>query len=1473
MARLALSVVGGILGAIFIPGVGASLGFAIGSAVGGIVGQLAFPGKGTHVYGPRLNDMQVSGSAPGTPIPLIYGSMRMGGQIIWSGGINEVTTTTKQSAKGGPSVTQTTYTYFSSFAAAFCLGPAKVTRIWGDSKLIYDKGGNAYKGVWSSSTTYAVGDIVSEGSNYWIANHPSTNLDPGSKTLFGNLIGELFWSPCPKPPDAGNIAANVHTIPTLYQGTTTQGQDPLMVSKDGASRVPAYRGVCYAVWEKMALADFGNRLPNIRGEVHANAADAPQTVLEGFDSPYDHGVPEYTALSPDQKTVWAWQVRGLGNSPSGRSHIYIERVDLLTNTITDSGFISNLAAFGYVDGSDNPPQGPGVVDGDSNIWMPGTSAGHACMYKIDGKTFQCVGVGTLFHPAPGGVGYSGAAYATPIGCVLDSTGTYLFGVSYYSLWSGLYIGGMVLWCMKTSDGSIVGQWPFNNGDDTCIVQGLPCVDDNNNVYLLMVNGSTFGVPDGTGWSVKKINAPGGTSLSIPSPSGYGLDGGIYTSVSTVCTQSTSDIPAAMLYCPDDHSLILVTTDGKIMKYDINSGTQLAATATGQVYCNTGSIGAASWNKMNDRGQGLPNIPATGSSASAHNLQRALGGRTQNGIFFTPGRTLATDGHLQGWSAADLSLLGDYNLNAFPQMNTEMVFGDYWAYEPTSNSVLLLVTNETAPGYPSTFSSRYAIYRLYLDRVNGAGQTASAIVLDICQRAGIDASNVDVSQLDSITVTGYPIPSLQTGKDMINNLGQAFFFEACESDFKIKFVPRGNSAVATLDESELGLIDDHASLEETIGQEQDLPKEVEVMYIDQALDYQQNKQNRVKHHKVRKTLNKTSISLPLVLTASQAQKLADRILWTADIERHQYKTNLWKSYWMLLDPTDVINFNYHGLQLTGRIATMTLGQNFAIAVEVIAEDTNNYLTVAGGDSTTGFIGQKIAGLATTQMWLLDIPLLRDGDADASGNTGFYVVMAPNSGGTWPAGLLFKSSDGLAWSQIDATTTPVTYGIVQGAALPSPTHSAYSWDFDSSLTVQLTEGTAPASDSDLNVLNGSNAALLFPSLEIIQFRDVTANPDGTYTLSTLLRGRRGTEWACGNHTSGEKVFFLNDGGVLHEQVGLSAFQSSRAYKAVTAGTDLSTGIEQDLTLASRDLMPYAPSHFQGTVDGSHNITMTWIRRTRIGGDWLSGGDSPGTYIGPQNGMAVPLSEDSESYDVEIIKHVGGNDVVIRTFSGLTSPTVVYTSAQQVTDFGSNQTALHARVYQNSAQVGRGFVTDVADVLGGLAPVGGGSDATSIQGIPVSTATPNDGDVLTYVAANADWEPVAPGGGSALARNTFTKTTGSLAPAAAETGVMTIAKSFYVLKVTADQKCRVQLYATTALRDADSGRAVGVTPTGQHGCFCDVNLDTDTSLSFIMDDPQLGANMESSVSSSIAYRITNNSASTVTVTANITVVPLET
>jgi hypothetical protein len=46
------------------------------------------------------------------------------------------------------------------------------------------------------------------------------------------------------------------------------------------------------------------------------------------------------------------------------------------------------------------------------------------------------------------------------------------------------------------------------------------------------------------------------------------------------------------------------------------------------------------------------------------------------------------------------------------------------------------------------------------------------------------------------------------------------------------------------------------------------------------------------------------------------------------------------------------------------------------------------------------------------------------------------------------------------------------------------------------------------------------------EIIHFQDVTATDAGTYVLSTLLRGRRGTEVYVSQHEPGEMFVMLDD-----------------------------------------------------------------------------------------------------------------------------------------------------------------------------------------------------------------------------------------------------------------------------------------------------------------------------------------------------------
>ena len=75
MATLILSVVG--------QAIGGRVGGAIGAAVGNSIDHtLLFAAKRRE--GPRLTTLQVQTSSYGTPLQRVYGTMRIGGCVIWS---------------------------------------------------------------------------------------------------------------------------------------------------------------------------------------------------------------------------------------------------------------------------------------------------------------------------------------------------------------------------------------------------------------------------------------------------------------------------------------------------------------------------------------------------------------------------------------------------------------------------------------------------------------------------------------------------------------------------------------------------------------------------------------------------------------------------------------------------------------------------------------------------------------------------------------------------------------------------------------------------------------------------------------------------------------------------------------------------------------------------------------------------------------------------------------------------------------------------------------------------------------------------------------------------------------------------------------------------------------------------------------------------------------------------------------------
>ena len=131
MATLVLNVVGRFLGG--------AIGGAIGATVGNIIDrEILFKPKGRE--GPRLTELQLQTSSYGTPLQKIFGTMRIGGCVIWSTDLIE-SKSTSGGGKGQPSTTN--YSYSASFAVALSGRPILgIGRIWADGKLLRGSAGD-----------------------------------------------------------------------------------------------------------------------------------------------------------------------------------------------------------------------------------------------------------------------------------------------------------------------------------------------------------------------------------------------------------------------------------------------------------------------------------------------------------------------------------------------------------------------------------------------------------------------------------------------------------------------------------------------------------------------------------------------------------------------------------------------------------------------------------------------------------------------------------------------------------------------------------------------------------------------------------------------------------------------------------------------------------------------------------------------------------------------------------------------------------------------------------------------------------------------------------------------------------------------------------------------------------------------------------------------------------------------------------
>ena len=85
--------------------------------------------------GPRLDSFHIQTSRDGAPMARVFGRSRLAGQVIWASQVLETATDERQGGKGGPTITNFSYTV--SFAVGLCEGEIlSVGRIWANGAVL-----------------------------------------------------------------------------------------------------------------------------------------------------------------------------------------------------------------------------------------------------------------------------------------------------------------------------------------------------------------------------------------------------------------------------------------------------------------------------------------------------------------------------------------------------------------------------------------------------------------------------------------------------------------------------------------------------------------------------------------------------------------------------------------------------------------------------------------------------------------------------------------------------------------------------------------------------------------------------------------------------------------------------------------------------------------------------------------------------------------------------------------------------------------------------------------------------------------------------------------------------------------------------------------------------------------------------------------------------------------------------------------
>ena len=627
----------------------------------------------------------------------------------------------------------------------------------------------------------------------------------------------------------------------------------------------------------------------------------------------------------------------------------------------------------------------------------------------------------------------------------------------------------------------------------------------------------------------------------------------------------------------------------------------------------------------------------------------------------------------GWP--DIYIYSD-DLSSYSLLATSMQPANYYNYGLCVRGNI--VVQGSAYTDTSSLKKLYAEY-VTINIIQNATVTLGSIISAECLKSQVlTAGDIDVTSL-SDAVRGYRVASSSSIRGAIEPLRGAWPFDAIQSGYKIKFIRRGvGSSIATIDASSLDARRSGESPKFRIQQQREidnqLPFRVEIIHIDFNRDYDTNLQHSERLNT--SSVNVMKLEMPIVLTPDEAAQKAEILLFMYWMERSEFKFSMAQADALIenAEAGDILTITDGTATYELRLTSIEYRTDRIMECAARYNESSTYTSVAVGDNSAATPPERnliqVSGPVTVE--LLDVPVLLD---SASG-PGFVTAMCGTTS-YWNGGNLYRTLDGgQNWGLVGGFISPSKIGNALNNIGQPPTFSLI--DKSSVISVKMFGGATLSSVTELQMLSGSNyfAYGADGRWEIIAAQTAVLQGDGSYYLYNLLRGRFGTEFAAGSHSVSDRLVLLDPNSVQMLEMSTNQIGLTYSYRGVEYGGDLFTKTDQPFAYNGVNLECLSPVYASGArhSPATNDWTITWSRRTRVGGELRD-------YVD------ASLGETSELYDVEVCSN-NSYATIKRTFSNLTTPSVVYTAAMQTTDFGSVQTQLYVNVYQLSATVGRGY-----------------------------------------------------------------------------------------------------------------------------------------------------------------------------------------